>query len=301
VGDLDTGTDASRSVALGIGAACLAAFGWGLAGVFASLTYAPGLVLTFYRTWLGAALLTGVVVASGRRVTWSLLWQSLPGGLLLCGDMTLFFSAIKLTSIAVATVIGALQPALVMLMAGPLLGDRIRRREVAWTGVAIAGVAVIAIGAGRLSHNETMGDLLAVGSLLCWSAYFIASKRAAAKVQALDYTAAVTIIAAFGSTIAMFAFGQSPSQVHLGDWTWIVLLAIVPSGAHVLMNWALGHLDVSVTSVIGSSNPVVAAAAAWIVLGQSLDGIQIAGGVIGMAAIIVVARLRGQAAESPVE
>jgi drug/metabolite transporter (DMT)-like permease len=298
---LDTRTDASRDAALGIGASSLAALGWGMAGVFASLTWAPGLVLTFYRTWLGAALLTVAVVLSGRRITWSLLKVCLPGGLLLCGDMSLFFCSIKLTSVAVATVIGALQPALVMVMAGPLLGDRIRRVEVAWTGVAILGVGVIAIGAGRVTHDETMGDLLAIGSLLCWSAYFIASKKATTKAQPVDYTAGVTIIAAAGSTVAMFVFGYSPSQVHLGDWTWIVLLAVVPTCAHVLMNWALGHLDVSVTSVIGSANPIVAAIGAWIVLGQSLDAVQIGGGVLGMLAITVVARLRGQPAESPVE
>jgi drug/metabolite transporter (DMT)-like permease len=288
-------------LAIGVGAASFAAFGWGTAGIFADHVWAPGLVLTFYRTWLGAVLLTAAVMISGRRVTWQLLKVSLPGGLLLCGDMSFFFCSLKLTSVAVATVISALQPALVMLVAGPLFGDRILRTEIVWTGVAIVGVVAIAVGAGHVTAGERTGDLLALASLVCWSGYFVASKKAVKKVQSVEYTAGVVIIAAAGSTVAMLVLNYRPSQIRPGDWTWIVLLAIVPTGAHVLMNVALRHLDVSVTSVIGSANPIVAAVGAWIVLGQALAPVQIAGGAIGIAAIAVVARLRGSPAESPVE
>lgn len=272
-----------------------------MAGIFADHVWAPGLVLTFYRTWLGAVLLAGVVTISGRRVTWRLLRMALPGGLLLCGDMSFFFCSLKLTSVAVATVIGALQPALVMLAAGPLFGDRILRAEILWTGIAIVGVLGIALGAGHVTAGERTGDLLALASLLCWSGYFIASKKVATRVGSLDYTAGVVIIAALGSTVAMLALGYRPSQIRPGDWTWIVLLAIVPTGAHVLMNVALRHIDVSATSVIGSANPIVAAVGAWVILGQALAPVQIAGGAIGVAAIAMVARLRGATAESPVE
>lgn len=297
----DVRAGAPISVALGVGAASLAALGWGTAGIFAAHVWAPGLVLTFYRTWLGAGLLTAAVTISGRRVTWELLRLALPGGLLLCGDMSFFFCSLKLTSVAVATVIGALQPALVMLAAGPFFGDRILRVEILWTGVAIIGVAGIAIGAGHVTTGERTGDLLALASLACWSAYFIASKKVSTKVHPVDYTTGVVIIAAAGATVAMLAFGYRPSQVRPGDWTWIVLLAIVPTSAHVLMNVALRRLEVSITSVIGSANPIVAAVGAWIFLGQSLAPVQIAGGAVGIVAIAMLARRRGVAAESPVE
>lgn len=109
---------AAKHSARGLTASALAAFGWGFAGIFANLAHAPGLVLTFYRTWLTAALLTAAVVVSVRRMSWRLVWAATPAGLLLCGGMTMFFSAVKLTSVAVATVIGALQPALVLFVAG---------------------------------------------------------------------------------------------------------------------------------------------------------------------------------------
>jgi drug/metabolite transporter (DMT)-like permease len=291
------GSVAEKRPVRGLTASALAAVGWGFAGIFANLAHAPGLVLTFYRTWLGAVVLTVAMVVSGRRMSWRLLWAATPAGLLLCGDMTMFFSAVKLTSVAVATVIGALQPALVLFVAGPMLGERVDRRMVTWTAIAIVGVAVIVIGAGVPTGGERLGDFLAVGSLVCWAGYFVASKQAAPSQDAISYTAAVTVVAAIGASVVLVCSSESLTHVHATDWTWIALLAVVPAASHVLLNWAHRHLDVAVQSVIGSANPIVASLAAWVILGQRLNALQIAGGVVGVGAITVVAARHAQVAE----
>jgi drug/metabolite transporter (DMT)-like permease len=286
---------------LGVAASAAAAVGWGSAGVLASETSPSGVVLTFWRTWLGAVLLSIGLVTRGRYLTWRTLRVSLLGGLLLGADMSLFFSSLKLSGVAVPTVIGALQPALVMVLARPVLGERIDRSSVLWTVVAIAGVLVTALGGGAPSHHELLGDLLAVLSLLAWSGYFIAAKYAQPMIGALDYTAGVTTIAAVGTTVVVLVARQSVTAIRAGDWLWIALLAVVPSGAHLLMNVAQGHLDVSISSLIGSSNPIVAAVGAYLFLNQSLDPVQIAGGVVGLVAISVVAVRRSQPIASPAE
>ncbi len=273
----------------GLTASALAAVGWGFAGVFAVLAHAPGLVLTFYRTWFGAVLLVIAMVVSGRRMTWRLLWAATPAGLLWCGDMTMFFSAVRLTSVAVATVIGALQPVLVLFVVGPLLGERVDRRMVAWTALAIAGVVLIVAGAGVPEGGELLGDLLAAGSMVCWAGYLVVTKQAAPGHDALDYTTGVTVVAAVGASAVLLCSSQSLTDVHTSDWIWIGLLAVVPAASHVLLNWAHRHLDVAVQSVIGSAVPIVAALAAWVILGQHLNALQIAGGIAGVGAITMVA------------
>jgi len=95
-------------------------------------------------------------------------------------------------------------------------------------------------------------------------------------------------VAAVGASIVLFCSPQSLARVRATDWIWIALLAAVPAASHVLLNWAHRHLDVSVQSVIGSAVPIVAALAAWVILGQHLDGFQIGGGVVGVGAITVV-------------
>jgi drug/metabolite transporter (DMT)-like permease len=291
----------STGTATGVGASALAAFGWGFAGIFGSLTSTSGIILTFYRCWLGAGLIVAATLLSGRRFDWRVLRTSALGGMLLCADMVCFFSAIKLTSVAVATVIGALQPVLVMLAAGPFVGERIDRWNLAWTILAVAGVGVIVVGAGAPSGDQRLGDLLALGSLAAWAAYFVVAKRASPKMEALEYTAGVTTVAALSTTVVVLVSGQSLARVQAGDWVWIALLAVIPTGAHLLMNVAHRYLDVSISSVIASSNPIVAAVAAWIILGQSLGAVQVAGGAVGVAAIAIVAARGGQPVASPVE
>jgi drug/metabolite transporter (DMT)-like permease len=285
----------------GVGASVLAAIGWGFGGIFATLTSAPGLVLTFYRLWLGAALLSIVVYASGRRLSWDTVRASWLGGVFLAGDMAMFFSAVKLTSVVDATVIGAVQPALVLIAARSLFGERMGRWDVFWILLAMVGVGAAVVGPGVTSHHQLLGDVLAVGAMLCWSAYWLVSKHTRAMHDALEYTAGVTIVAAMTLIPIVLLSGQSLSRVESGDWLWICLLAIVPGSAHLLMNWAHRYVDASVSSVIGSSNPIVAAVAAMVILGQPLTAVQVGGGLVGIAAIAVVATRHRQPVESQLE
>ena len=74
------------------------------------------------------------------------------------------------------------------------------------------------------------------------------------------------------------------------DWLWLSLLAVLPGGAHLLSNWAHRFVDISVSSVIVSINPVIAAGAAAVILHQSLDRLQTTGGLLAIIGVVMVAR-----------
>ncbi|MGD0874103.1 MAG: DMT family transporter [Acidimicrobiales bacterium] len=298
---LEATSTRSRRQAVGLGASALASVGWGFGGIFAKLGSASGLVLCFYRLWLAAALLSTIVFASGRRLSWDNFRASWLGGLFLAGDMAMFFCAVKLTSVVDVTVIGAVQPALVLVAARPLFGEEMGRWDVFWILVAIGGVSAAVLGPGVAGHHEVSGDLLAVGSMLSWSGYWLASKHARSSQNALEYTTVVTIVAAMALTLIVLTSGQSLARVESGDWLWISLLAVVPGAAHLSMNWAHRYVDASVSSVIGSSNPVVAAVAAVVILGQPLTVVQVVCGLAGIAAIAIVAGRHREPLESALE
>jgi drug/metabolite transporter (DMT)-like permease len=279
----------------------MAAVLWGFGAIFAALTFAPGLVLSFYRLWLGAALLVIITYASGRRLSWATLRASWLGGIFLAGDMTLFYSAVKLASVVDVTVIGAFQPILVILAARRLFGERLGRWDVVWIALAMAGVLATVLGPGAAGPHQRLGDLLAIGSLLCWSAYWLVTKHARGLHGAMEYTVGVTIMAALTVTPIVFLSGQSLAQVKVGDWTWIILLAVVPGSGHLIMNWAHRYIDASVSSILGCLSPLVAAVAAIPILGQSLTVSQIVGVLVGLGAIAVVAARHRQPTQSQLE
>jgi len=274
---------------IGLGASALAAISWGFTGVFAVLALAPGLVLTFYRLWLTAALFVVVLYASGRRLTWTAMRASWLGGVFLAADIALFISAVKLTSVVDVTVIVAMQPALVLIAARQLFGERMGRWGVFWILLAVAGVAVAVLGPGVNSRHELVGDLMAVGALLSWSAYWLVSKHARVLHNAMEYTTGVAIAAAVAVTPVVLVSNESLARVRTGDWLWISLLVLVPGAGNLVMNWAHRYVDASVSSAINCLNPLVAAVAAWVILGQPLTLVQDGGILVGLTAISVVA------------
>jgi drug/metabolite transporter (DMT)-like permease len=273
----------------GLAASALASIMWGFGGIFAVLAFAQGFVLTFYRLWIAAFILTAIVYATGRRLTWTNIRASWLGGIFLAGNMAMFFSAVKVTSVANVTVIGAFQPALVLLAARRLFGERTGRWDVLWIILAITGVSIAVLGQGATRPHSLSGDLMAVVALLCWSAYWLVSKHARASHNAMEYTAGVTIMASIVMTPVVLLSGQSLTRVRTGDWIWIILMAIVPGGAHLVMNWAHRYVDASVSSAFACLNPLVAAVAAFLILNQPLGAVQILGLIVAIAAIAVIA------------
>ena len=81
---------------------------WGVTGVIAKSVDMGGMALAAYRTTVGAVVLITALLVTGRRITWADVRAAAPGGVFLGLDLVFFFSAVKLTTVANATVIGAL-------------------------------------------------------------------------------------------------------------------------------------------------------------------------------------------------
>src|SRR5262245_29087864 len=91
-----------RSATVALSAAMIA---WGTTGVAAKAVDMGGMALAAYRSSVGAVALVAMLYLSGRRLTWAKFRVGIVGGIFLGLDLTLFFSAVKLTTVANATVI----------------------------------------------------------------------------------------------------------------------------------------------------------------------------------------------------
>ena len=283
-------TEARRPVA-GTAAVLAAVSVWGGVAVVARMVdEIDGLALAFHRLWIGAAATLVVFYATGRRLSRASLRLALPGGLAFGADIVLFFSALKHTTIANATVVGALQPALVLLVAGRMFGEPVTGRLIAWSAAAIGGVAVVVYGSSGAPVWSLTGDLLAVGALLAWTVYFIASKRVRRQSPPFEYLAGMLVVAAVAVTPIALLSGQRLDPGSAGAWGAIAALAIGSGGVgHLLVNWAHEHVDLSVMSLLTLAVPVVAVISAAIFLDEPIVWVQVLGMAIVLAAVGVVA------------
>jgi drug/metabolite transporter (DMT)-like permease len=236
-----------------------------------------------------------------RRVSLQVLRKALPGGAFFAVNMVLFVVSIRMTSVANATIIGALQPAIVLLVAGRWFGERVGTREVVWTLVAIAGVALVVLGSTTAPSWSPLGDLLAVGAVLTFTGYFLVSKRLRTDdIGTIEYLTAVQLIAAI--VVTPFAVIPDGVEVPTGsDWAWLaVLIFVTGMGGQIVVTWAHRYVDVSLSSLMLLGVPVVAAPSAWAILGESLGPLQVVGGVVTLAGIAAVL-LRSQAKQPEID
>jgi drug/metabolite transporter (DMT)-like permease len=181
---------------------------WGFGPILVRLADLPGLALSLYRLWLGFALMVPVWAATRRPPALWALRAAAPAGVLFGANLMLFVGAVRLTSVASATLIQVLQPALVLLVAGRWFGERVGAREVLWTAVSIGGVTPVVLGSAGTPAWNPLGGLLAVGALLTWTGYFLAARRARQRLATIELTAYVMLIAALVATPVALVSGQ---------------------------------------------------------------------------------------------
>lgn len=288
----------ARVTRMGAGAVLVAVSGWALTNILLKVTRASALTFAFYRLWLGAAVMLVTLALIRRRPTWRMILLSAPGGVLFGLDVAVFFSALKSTGVADVLVIQALQPALILLVAGPMFGERITGHDVGWTLASVGGVALVTVGTSGTPVWSLRGDLLAVAALILWTAYFLVSKRARREVPATEYMTTVTVTAALVLTPMATLSGQSLG-LRWQDWAWLGLFLVAAQGGHVLLAWAHAHVDVSISSLLMLVQPIIAVAAATLILGEPLPALALVGGLVVIASVAVIVRRAASLSAQP--
>lgn len=262
------------------------AFAWGASGVFAKAISLGGLAVVAYRFWLSTIVFFVFMAATNRLPSRRAFRAGFPGAIALAVDVVLFFSAVKLTTVANATVVASLQPLLMMALGVRLLGETVRRSQVGLALIALVGVAVLMYGSTGSPQWSATGDLLAVGALLAWTAYMFFSKSSQGELSPMEYTAIAGLVSAIVATVLAFAFGQDMSWPSTNDWLLLSAMAF-GSGmcAHLMMNWALTRIPVWLGSTMTLIIPAAATAMAWAWLGESATLVQLGGIAISLTAL----------------
>jgi drug/metabolite transporter (DMT)-like permease len=279
---------------LGTAAATAAVVSWSFGPILIKLADLPGRPLALYRLWLGfGAMLAAQLVVSGR-LTGRAFRRSALGGLLFGVNMLIFFSAVKETSIADVSLITALQPALVLVVAGRWFGERVGRREVVLTAISLTGVGLVILGSAGSPEWSAWGDVLATGALLSFTGYFLASKSARGDLGALEYMTAVMGWAALVVTPVVVTTTDLP-PVSGHDWLVLGAFVLIPgAGGHLLMNWAHRYVDVSVSSLMVVAAPVLSALLAVPFFGEAFGPLHAIGSAMVVVALVTLVRSSGE-------
>jgi len=279
---------------LGILGVTFATVAWGLVPLVLKEVEMPTMAFASYRLWFGVVIYGVALAVTRRRLSWRTIRVCALGGVFFAADVSLSFNAFRLTTVANATIIGALAPVFIAVGASRWFGERFSTRDVAFMFASLVGVVLVALGSAGSPGRSLAGDLCAAAGTVSWTSYWLYSKRVRRSVATLDYLATVMLVAAICVTAVTAASGISLAPPQGMDWLWVVLLAAIPGAiGHLMVAWSHGNVEAWLGSLITQGQPVVGSAAAWLLLGESLTLLTLVGGVIVLASTAVIAVKEG--------
>jgi drug/metabolite transporter (DMT)-like permease len=189
---------------------------------------------------------------------------------------------------AVVALVQGLNPVLIALLAGRLLGERVSRRQWLGFGLGAAGVALAV--ADRLAFSLA-GVLLCGVGLLALSLGTVYQKRFAGDMDVRTGTATQFLVSAPLVGLASLLF-ETPRVSDGGAFSaslgWLVLINSI--GAFLLLNTMLKNAPASRVSTVFFLTPAVTALLAWLLVGQALHPLALAGLVVGGAGVLLANR-----------
>ncbi len=271
-----------------------------LAAAVMAAGWSPAAV-TSVRLAAAAALLAPVVAVSrpwalrfGRADLWLLFGYGVLG---VGGVQLLFFAAVARIPVGVAMILVNVAPSLVALWVRVVRGIRLPR--LVWMGIALASAgSVLVAQVWRDSGLDLLGVAAGLGAALCSAGYFLLGEHGARRHDPAGLTATGLAIGAV--LVAVIAPPWTlPSDPLTGVavlgglrvpvWTVLLALAIVGTVLPYLAGLrALRDLPVALAGVLALLEPVVAAALAWLLLGQALGPAQLAGAAIVLSGAVLV-------------
>lgn len=287
--------EAARSGQTALAAGCLAVVAWGLGPLIVRGISASTPTIVLYRMVLGVPVMYLAARLFGAPITWQTFRRALVPGVLFGTSLVTSFASIRTTSIANATLIAALVPAVMLLGAGRLVGEPPRRDKVPFAVVSMVGLAVMVLSGSSTSGATLRGDLLAVATLVIFTGYFLSVKRVRnAGVESWSLLAAIFVVATVVVTPWCLLTSHDLGAVGGTDWLLLALMVLGPGVVgHGLMTWAQRQLTVTTSSLLTLASPVVSTLGAWLLYDQRLTLLQLAGAATvlgGLAGLVVDGR-----------
>jgi drug/metabolite transporter (DMT)-like permease len=198
-----------------------------------------------------------------------------------------FVLGLAYTSATNSSLIVATVPTVVAVLAGLLGLERITPRMWAGIGLGTVGVVLVIAASGvEFSAATLRGDLLTVVGVFCWAGYTLGLRKLPPALSPLRVTAVTAVAGTPGLVLAGLPGLASMEWRSVPGTAWAALgYATVFSlvVAYILWNRSVQVVGVTRTSIYMCLTPLIAVAAAWLMLGEQAHPLQ------GVGAILIVA------------
>jgi len=255
----------------------------------------PPMQLTAVRTAIAAIILVALWLGRRRRPALSrndLFSLALLGIFGITLNQLLFAFGMQRTSVAHASLLSALAPIMVLLIAALIRQERITVRKLAGMLIAVAGVAILQMDPGKHTIATMAGDVIILLSALAIAVYSVLGKQVTARHDIVT----VNAVSYLAGLIALLPLlppppGFSYAAVSAAGWLSLLYMAVFPSVlGYLIYCYALTQMPASRVSAFAYLQPLLATILAVPMLGEPVTGSLAGGGALVLLGVYVTER-----------
>lgn len=256
--------------------------------------------VSFWRAMLGA--ITGALIYLPRRKGWpprKTMKIHVARGAVIAVMGIAFFWGLARTPLAQAIALTFIAPLLALILAAVFLGERIAGRIVAASLLAFCGVVLILLGQARadLGRDALLGSAAILFSALCYAVNIVLmrAQAMAARPPEITFFQNVTIATIMLLSLPLVGSVSWPN----GHWTGLVAASLLSTTGIVLFAYAYARGEASYLSVSEYSAFIWAAGLGWLMFGEQVSPMTLAGAALIVGGCLIAARTGKRAAIEP--
>jgi drug/metabolite transporter (DMT)-like permease len=307
-----------RERLVGVGLVVLSALAFGTGGVFAKPAYAAGVDWQTLLTWrfaIGAALAWAALLIQprGRRALTALprrvVLVAIALGFLYVGNAGTYYAGLETVPLSLATIIVFVYPAFVAVLT--LFFGRPPEGIRAWgaLGLAIGGMLLTVGGIDPTANVPAEGLALVLAAPVIYAVWIMLSARVGGERKdraasegdgsgtgAQEYGALAMTSTAVGFLALAIVSGSrfSPADIPSSAWVPLVGIGVISTFVSILTFYeGTRRIGAAQASLVSTVEPVWTVALAALLLGERLQPLQLAGGLLILTAVIVAQTGRG--------
>jgi len=210
-------------------------------------------------------------------------------GLFLALHFTSFYTAVKLTSIANATLLGITAPMFTILFERLILKRALKPLVLLGFVFALCGTIIIAGSGFIISDGSLLGKLFGLLAALFIAIVYILANNLRVNSNTIAYTRTLYTVAAFFLLIISVLSGDSVFAIETTDIVWLVLLGIVPTIlGHSIFYYAIKYTSPTIIASVPLGEPIIASIIALLIFSERIPIITFAGGILILCGVYFI-------------
>lgn len=270
----------------------LAMFIFGSVGIFVRAVPLPTAQIALARGAVGGFVMLVFGLAAYRKIDLAAikknLWILVASGIAIGVNWMLLFEAYRRTSIPVATICYYFAPVLISLISPLMLREKLSAVKLVCVVAALGGLMLIVGANGSLASDDLSGILFGLGAAVLYTIIVILNKFLK-DIKGVERTfMQLTVAAAALLPYVLLSGASNPAGLaDLGATaiTALCVLCVVHTGiAYLLYFKSIDKLPGQTVALLSFIDPVSAILLSWLLLGEAMGALQVAGGVLVLGA-----------------